>query len=295
MKADTNGGNAPERPKVDDEKRMTFTEHLGELRTRLIRACAALGVAVIVSFIFSNFLIEQLARPLAPLALSTIESAPAAPPAPALPGTETPPPAEGKETKEQRQLEWTVLSPLEPIGVQFKIAGYFGLVFSLPFIVWQICAFVFPGLMPNERRVIKILIFGCTGLALGGVAVAYWGVFPLVLPYLLEYALPWVRIQLRLSETIDIIIKGLMGFAVAFQFPMAVLILVYMGLLTPEGLKQYRKITIVVMAVVAAVLTPPDPFSMLIMLFPMVILYEASIILSHIVVRRKKERAESGA
>ena len=55
MKADTNGGNAPERPKVDDEKRMTFTEHLGELRTRLIRACAALGVAVIVSFIFSNF------------------------------------------------------------------------------------------------------------------------------------------------------------------------------------------------------------------------------------------------
>ena len=72
---------------------------------------------------------------------------------------------------------------------------------------------------------------------------------------------------------------------------MAVLILVYIGLLTPQTLKQYRKISIVVMSVIAAVLTPPDPFSMLIMLTPMVILYELSIWLSYIVIRRKQRVA----
>ncbi|NLF58658.1 MAG: twin-arginine translocase subunit TatC, partial [Candidatus Hydrogenedens sp.] len=181
----------------------------------------------------------------------------------------------------------------EFVLVQFKIAGYGGFLLALPYILWQLMAFVFPGLHPHERRMVQILIAGCSALAVVGVAVAYFGVFPFVLPYLLEWTPAWVQVQLRITETLNIIIKGLVGFALAFQFPMAVLILVYLGLLTPQTLREYRKIAIVGMAFLSAVLTPPDPFSMMVMLTPLVLLYEASILLSYLVIRRKRQNAEN--
>ncbi len=276
----------------DDDKRMTFTEHLGELRTRIIRCLVALVVAIVLCYALSDMIFEQLARPLAPLSVRGMviadPVADAAVPAAASEGAAPAPAA-----KPVRQLEWTVLNPLEFVLVKFKIAGYGGFLLALPFILWQLMAFIFPGLHPSERRVVQILIAGCSSLALVGVAVAYFGVFPLVLPYLLEWTPAWVQIQLRITETLNIIIKGLVGFAIAFQFPMAVLILVYMGLLTPQTLREYRKIALVAMAFLSAVLTPPDPFSMMVMLAPLVLLYEASILLSYLVIRRKRQNAEN--
>lgn len=275
----------------DDEKRMTFTEHLGELRTRIIRSLIALVVAIFLCYLFSNTIFEQLARPLAPLSVRGIVTADPAPDA-AAPAPVQAPGAEPRKAP-ARQLEWTVLNPLEFVLVQFKIAGYGGFLLALPYILWQLMAFVFPGLHPHERRMVQILIAGCSALAVVGVAVAYFGVFPLVLPYLLEWTPAWVQVQLRITETLNIIIKGLVGFALAFQFPMAVLILVYLGLLTPQTLREYRKIAIVGMAFLSAVLTPPDPFSMMVMLTPLVLLYEASILLSYLVIRRKRQNAEN--
>lgn len=267
-----------------DEKRMSFTEHLGELRTRIIRSCVVLTVAVISCYIFSNQIFELLAWPLKPLSSHGIIQI-----------EEEQENADGSVEPKKRSsqdLEWTVLNPLEFIFVKIRIAGYGGLVVALPFILWQICAFIFPGLYANERRVIQIVIAGCSTLGIVGVGVAYFGVFPLVLPYLLEWIPEWVQVQLRLNETLSIIIKGLFGFAIAFQFPMAVLILVYVGLLTPQTLKQYRKMAIIGMAIIAAILTPPDPFSMLVMLLPLALLYESSIWMSYLVIRRKQQKEE---
>lgn len=266
-----------------DEKRMSFTEHLGELRTRIIRSCIALGVSVFFCYAFSNQIFELLAWPLTPLSAHGVIKIDSE--AEGETAEETP--LEAAPQKSMNGVEWTVLNPLEFIVVKFKIAGYGGLLLALPFLLWQLCAFIFPGLYDNERRVVQILIAGCSVLAIVGVGVAYFGVFPLVLPYLLEWIPDWVQVQLRLNETLNIIVFLLFGFAAAFQFPMVVLILVYIGLLTPQALKQYRKVAIVGMAIIAAVLTPPDPFSMLIMLTPLVLLYEFSIWLSYIVIRRK--------
>ncbi len=272
----------------DDEKRMSFTEHLGELRTRLIHSCIALTIAVVGCYALSNQIFEVLAWPLRPLGESGVVSFEVV-------DTDE----EGNPIMEQVTpaevsradgIEWTVLNPLEFILVKIRIAGYGGLVVALPFLLWQLCAFVFPGLHANEQKVVQILIAGCSVLAILGVGIAYFGVFPLVLPYLLEWIPDWVQVQLRLNETLAIIIKGLVGFAVAFQFPMAVLILVYMGLLTPQALKQYRKLALVGMALVAAVLTPPDPFSLMVMLLPLALLYESSIWASYLVVRRKANK-----
>jgi sec-independent protein translocase protein TatC len=106
------------------------------------------------------------------------------------------------------------------------------------------------------------------------------------MPYLLQWTPEGVVTQLRMSETISIIIIGLVGFAVAFQFPIGVLVLVYMGVLTPKTLKEHRRIALVSMALASAILTPPDPFSMLIMLIPMAVLYEVSILVAMVVARR---------
>ncbi len=272
---------------VDNEARMTFTEHLAELRMRLIRACAALGIGVVLCYLVSDQLILLLAYPLAPLGESGIIAPDSGNPEDTAQAPSPPAPS--------RQIEWTVLNPLEFVIVKFKVAGYGGFLFALPFAIWQFCAFVFPGLLPHEKRVMKVLIFGCSILAIVGVSVAYFGVFPLVLPYLLEWTLPFIKTQLRLNETLDIIIKLMAAFAVAFQFPMAVLILVYMDLLTPQKLREFRKFAIVGMAVASAALTPPDVFSMGIMLAPLLLLYEVSIIMSYLVVRRRKQQAaESG-
>jgi sec-independent protein translocase protein TatC len=286
---------------TEEEMRMTFTEHLGELRDRLIRGMIAVVIAVVACYIFSDRILDVLKRPLDPVLSGTmVPGTAAAIPAPVTlpsvkPGkgetgaTALYPPLSEAATK-GRSFSWTVMNPFESIQVKLKIASYGGLVFAFPFILWQLCAFIFPGLKSGERKLVKILLFGCAGLGLLGVSVAYFGVFPLVLPYLLEWTPLWVNVQLRLDETLTIIVKCLAAFALAFQFPMVVLVLVYMDLLSPQTLRQYRRIVIVSLSVVAAVLTPPDPLSMTIMLIPLVLLYEASIWMSYVVVRRR-ERA----
>jgi sec-independent protein translocase protein TatC len=186
---------------------------------------------------------------------------------------------------------WTALNPLEPFLVQLKLSAYAGIVLALPVVVYQICAFVFPGLTPRERNAARFLLIGSAFFVVAGVAVAYFGVFPLVLPYLMLWVPAGVSIQLRMSETIALIIKGLLGFAIAFQFPMVVLVLVYLDLLSPETLKKYRRIALVVLLFASGILTPPDPISMLVMWVPLALLYEVSIWMSYAMIKRRAASA----
>lgn len=338
----------------DDELRMSFTEHLGELRDRLIRSGIAVLIGVLICYIFSNQIFEALARPIRmmeseiagveisadmesldavvppapgeapvgeapagePAASSPAATAPSTPVGPTEPPTleeiEAGAPVwvtfkadegylvhlkiadnaiQGVRVADGSALtaDWTVLNPLEPIMVKFKIAGYGGLFLAMPFILFQLCAFIFPGLRPQEKKAAQFLVFGCTILAFAGVALAYFGVFPFVLPYLAQFVPADVDVQLRMNETISMIVKGLLGFGIAFQFPMAVLILVYMGVLDPATLRAYRKIVLVGLAVLSAILTPPDPLTMTLMLVPLYTLYECSIWLSYIVIRKRNK------
>jgi len=266
----------------DDEKRMTFTEHLAELRIRIIRIGVAIAVAMVLCYIASNKINQALLWPLLPIQNTAPHiTPPSDPDSPAAPE----PPA---SSRPDDTVKVTVLNPLEIIFVQLRTAGYAGIVLALPYVLWQIGAFVFPGLKPNERKAVRILVVGCSTLAIFGVAVAYFGILPVVLPYLRMWVPEGWAIQMRANETLSIVIKFLAGFAVAFQFPMVTLVLVYLDLLSPATLRQYRKIAIVTIAVVSAVLTPPDPGSMIIMMMPLLVLYEVSIWLSYLVVRRKK-------
>jgi len=269
----------------NEEARMTFTEHLAELRLRIIRAGIAVIVGFIICYIFSDPIFFLLAHPLRPQKTAAVtegaQSASTQEPTPTAPDAAAP--------KRPPPAIWVTQNPAEAFWVKLKLSAYAGIIVTLPFIVYQLCAFVFPGLKPGERKMVRFLLAGCAGFAVFGVLVAYVGVFPFFLPYLVQWVPEGVQQQFRMNETVSLILMFLLGFAVSFQFPMAVLVLVYLGLLSPGTLKRYRRIAIVVMSIVAAVLTPPDPISMMMMLTPMLILYEASIWMSYIVVRRRRQ------
>lgn len=294
---------------ADDEARMTFTEHLAELRTRLIRSAIAIVVCIIVSYLFSEWILVQITRPLVPLhkagiftpAPEDVETPPEGegPPAPVegegptaqSEGEAPAAPEEVAQVKPQDEFSLQILNPLELILVELKLAAFAGIVLAFPYVLYQAAAFIFPGLKPGERRLVRILFIGCSVFAILGVSVAYFAVFPLVLPYLAGMVPPGVEINFRLSETVSIILKGLAAFAIAFQFPMVVMILTWLDLVTPAVLRKYRRLSYVGIAIASAVLTPPDPGSMILMMVPLVVLYEMSIWLSYLVIRRKKKAA----
>lgn len=297
----------PDHKKEDSyEARMTFTEHLGELRTRIIRAGIATLVAMFLAYAVGAYIEDALMWPIVGYMADDEQHIDR--------GSGQSAPSEGEEgvknnaaasggekavdarppaSRRVRQ-QWTNI--LAPVLLRLKIAAYAGFLLASPYILYQICAFIFPGLKPNEKRAVRILLTGGSMLAVAGVCIAYFGILPVVIPYLLDvFISPEIELNLRRDETIPTIVKIMTGFAIAFQFPMVVLVLVYLDLLSPQALKKFRKIAIVILAVVAAVLTPPDVFSMMVMLVPLLILYEASILLSYLVVRSKKKRAMSGA
>jgi sec-independent protein translocase protein TatC len=261
------GPDSQESLEGDQEARMTFTEHLGELRDRIIRSGICLIVTFFLCYAISDYLFEFIAGALSPQELKEVT---------------------GDENA--TVVTWYTGHPLEGFVVKVRVAGFGALLLSFPFIVWQLCAFVFPGLHSNERRAVQSLLVGCGFLGILGFSVAYFFVFPTVLPYLLQWNPPGVNPSLRLGETITIIVKALVGFSIAFQFPMGVMIFVYMGVLTPEMLKEYRKMALIGMAVLSAMFTPPEPVSMLVMLCPLYLLYELSILASHIVIRKKEQQ-----
>lgn len=266
------------------EARMTFTEHLAELRLRIIYSAIAIGVGFAFAYIFSNQIFEVVARPLMP-SKESVQGAPTPGPEGATAASSTKP----EEEPAPQAPEWVALTPLEAFVVKLKLSVYAGLLLALPVVVYQLCSFIFPGLTPRERKVVKFMLGGCSFFVVFGVLVAYFGVFPLVLPYLSSFLPVGVSQQFRMNETVNLILLGIAGFAVAFQFPMAVLVLVYLDLLSPETLRQHRRLAIVIIAIGSAILTPPDPISMTVMTVPLVFLYEASIWMSYLVIRSKRK------
>lgn len=294
---------------------MTFTEHLGELRVRIIRSAIAVVVCVLVCFALNKQVLAIVIRPLQMLEkerIVLIEDVPAdatpdatgdAPPEGEAPEGEAPeaepPPRQMRAVEtdagDGKQVKMQVLNPIEPFIVSLKLSAYAGLVLALPYVVYQICAFIFPGLKPNERKAAQFLLVGSSVLIVLGVCMAYFVVFPLVIPYLVLWVPDNVEVGLRLNETVALIIQGVLGFAIAFQFPMVMLILMYIGLITPDSLRRWRRVAIVGIAFGAAIFTPPEPISMLLMGAPLWLLYEMSIVLGQLLLWSRKKKADEAA
>ena len=321
----------------DPEGRMTFTQHLGELRARLVRSGIAIAIGFVLCYWQADKIVPLLMKPLTdPSMLDWFDVVPekfsdtffgggdeeangdsagdeeangdsAGDEAAEEPGAaeaeedlddpENPEAEEDlddPETPEAEGVDLVVLNPIEAVLVYLKISAFGGILLALPVLLFELSGFIFPGLTRRERTMVRILVIGCTALSMTGVVIAYFIIFPLVMPYLMDFAPEGTIVQLRMNETTSLLLKGFAGFGIAFQFPMAVFILVYMGLLTPAILKQYRRVAVVGMLVASMMLTPPDPLSMIMMAGPLILLYEGSIWVSYLVLfsRRKKQAAD---
>jgi sec-independent protein translocase protein TatC len=173
---------------------------------------------------------------------------------------------------------------------------YFGLLLALPVLLWQLWAFIMPALYENEKRKVLPYVLFTTVLFAAGVLFGYYVVLPIGLKFLVGYGGPIFNQQQRAGEYISFVTLFLLAFGVVFEMPAVIVLLASADLVGHRRLRSSRKYAIVVIAFAAMVLTPSqDPVSMLLMMAPLILLYELGIVLARIIDRRrvKREREEA--
>jgi sec-independent protein translocase protein TatC len=246
-------------PEPENEVRLSFFDHLKELRTRLVQSLIGVAVGMVLVGSFVEKIFRWVMKPV-------LASLP-----------------EG-----QRALNYT--SYLEPFLVYLKVALYGGLFVSAPWVLWQLWLFVAPGLFKREKRVvIPFLAFG-TLLFYAGAAFCYFLVMPYAFPALAGIAGEDMRPILTMREQLTLVLAMLLGFGIIFEVPVVIAFLSMIGLVDYKFLAKYRRHAIVVNTIIAAVITPTgDPFNLALMAVPMIVFYEIGIILARILGKKKPD------
>jgi sec-independent protein translocase protein TatC len=248
----------PDKSNEQGGSETTFISHLLELRNRVLYALGAVGVVFIVLVPFANKVYGLLAKPLL-----------------------------GVLPQGASMIATEVASPfLTPIRLTFAVA----VVIAIPYVLYQIWAFVAPGLYRHERRVAVPLLFSSIFLFYTGMAFAYFVVFPVAFGFFAHSAPEGVVMMTDIKAYLDFVFSMFFAFGIAFEIPVAVVILSYMGIVDPESLAKKRSYVIVGAFVVAAVLTPPDVFSQVLLALPTILLFEIGLFFA----RRSKTAAAEG-
>ncbi len=245
----------------DEGTEETFISHLVELRDRIIRA----GIAVIVVFLSLVYWAPEIFRLLArPLMMNL--------------------PSNGK---------LIVTDVTGSFFVPMKVTMLVAFVIALPFVLYQIWAFVAPGLYQHEKKLVGPLVATSYSLFLCGMAFAYFVVFPTIFRVMAHYNAPLgAAMNTDIDNYLSFVLTMFLAFGVTFEVPIVVVLLVRMGLLTVKKLRQIRPYVVVGAFIVAAVVTPPDVFSQLILALPLIVLYEAGIIAARLFVGKSREADE---
>lgn len=236
--------------------------HLIELRDRLLRCVIALVLVFICLFPWARDLYAVLAQPM-------IASLPAG-----------------------GQLIATEVTA--PFFVPVKVTMMAAVVISLPYLLYQVWAFVAPGLYAHERRLVVPLVITSTILFIAGMAFAYYLVFPVVFHFMVSVAPQGVAVMTDIGKYLDFVLTLFLAFGVTFEVPVAVVILVRMGMVKISTLKEIRPYVIVGAFVIGAIFTPPDVVSQVMLALPLWILYEIGIFVSQWVTKPAAEQPESG-
>ncbi len=249
-------GNGEVEGQPDEEREMSFLDHLEELRWRLVKALAGLLVSVMACGLFSNWIVtEVLLRP------STMTSPP---------------------------LKIINTVPYGQITFYMVVLIVAGLIVSSPLILYQLWKFVQPGLLPRERKYISAIV-ACTTLCfLAGVAFAYFVVLPYMLQFFATFGTQNIQNMISVTEYMSFVLELILVSGLIFELPMISYFLARLGILTPAFMRHYRRHAIIVILIVAAIVTPTtDPFTMGVFSLPMLILYEISIWIAGIALRRR--------
>jgi sec-independent protein translocase protein TatC len=237
----------------------TFMSHLVELRDRIIRA----GVSVIVVFISLVYWAPNIFRLLARPLMQNL-------------------PKDGK---------MIVTDVTGSFFVPMKVTMMVALVIALPIVLYQLWAFVAPGLYQHEKKLVMPLVGSSYALFLCGMAFAYFVVFPTIFRVMAHYNAPLgAEMTTDIDNYLSFVLTMFLAFGVTFEVPIVVVILVRMGFVTIAKLKQIRPYVVVGAFVISAVVTPPDVFSQLILAVPLVLLYEVGILAARLIVGKDKAK-----
>jgi sec-independent protein translocase protein TatC len=221
---------------------MTLLEHLDELRVRLVRISVAILIATLLSFIFSGFLVRVLARPL-PGGIEALES----------------------------------IDVTENIGVFMRVSLASGITLAMPIILFQVIAFIVPGLTQHERRFLFLAIPAASFLL--GVAFAYFVMLPAAIPFLIGFL--DIPTRPRPSTYFGFVSRLMLWIGFSFELPLVLGFLSRLGLVTPQFLIKNFRYAIVIIAILAALITPtPDPINMGLAMAPLILLYLLGVLLS---------------
>ena len=237
--------------------------HLIELRSRILKALIAVLVVFLCLFYFAQDLYQYLAMPL----IATMP--------------------EGAT-----MIATAVASPfLAP----FKLTLVLSFFVAIPVVLYQIWAFIAPGLYKNEKRLVAPLLASSTLLFYAGMAFAYYVVFPLVFLFFNSVAPEGVLVSTDISSYLDFVLKMFFAFGVAFEIPIAVILLCWTGVTTAESLSKKRPYIIIAAFVVGMLLTPPDVISQTLLAVPMLILFEIGVVIGGLYSRKSKESKDETA
>ena len=242
-----------------------FVAHLIELRDRLVRSLIAVGIvfAVLSYFPGPAALYDLLAKPL-------VEQLPAG----------------------SHLIATNVISPFL---VPLKITLLAAFLIALPFVLYQVWAFVAPGLYSHEKRLVVPLVVSSTVLFLAGVAFSYFIVFKRVFHFIQAFAPKSVNVAPDIEEYLGFVLTMFLAFGATFEVPVVVVVLARMGVVSVEALKNFRGYFVVIAFIISAIITPPDMVSMLSLAIPMCVLYEVGLWVAMLTGKKPEKDADTKA
>ena len=242
------------------EEKQTFIEHLEDLRKRLIVSLIAVGIGFIICYIFSKEIFEFLMMPLQR----------------ALPSGAT----------------MIFTTPAEAFFTYMKVGLLAGVFVASPIVLYQLWLFVAPALYSHEKRYVIPFVCSSTILFVGGAAFGYFIVFPAFAKFFMHFATDFIQPAPRLKESFSFCAMLLLTFGLTFELPIFILFLAKLGVIDARMLARNRKYVIIIIFIVAAILTPPDPLSQVMMAVPLVALYEVSIWAARLFGKKPKAKGQ---
>ena len=239
---------------MSDDDKIPFTAHLEELRKRLIFSFVAIGIGFVLSYGFKEYLFGILVRPLQSV------------------------------MQEGDTLIYTNLP--EAFFTYLKVALLTGIGLATPVLLYQFWMFVAPGLYDKEKRLLLPIVFLCSFFFIGGALFGYFIVFPWGFKFFLGFATETIRPMPSMKEYLGFAAKLLIAFGLVFELPLVITFMARMGLVSVQFLKKNRKYALLLFFAGAAILTPPDVVTQVMMALPLMLLYEISIIGARIFGRR---------
>jgi len=267
------------KPAPGEEKEMSFLEHLEELRWHLIRALVAIVLVMIVAFINIEWLFDKII--IAPMSYDF--------------------PLHRilcylREINCEGSIPMTMqaIKPYEQFVNSIVIAAVVGFVVAFPYVAWEIWRFIKPGLRTPERRAVRGNVFVLSFLFFTGVSFSYFVVLPLALQFLASWSISDKIVNdWRFGNVVGMVTQVALAGGILFEMPVIAYYLSKIGLLTPQFMKSYRRHAVVVLLILSAILTPPDPGTMILIFMPLMLLYEISIVISRRVNKRRERELAS--